>query len=384
MRILKVTQSYAPYLERGGPAVKIPAIARHLACRGHHVTILTAHYGKPLRTAIRSDDGIEVLYLAYCARFRALTVNPGVFAFCHARLREFDLVHCYGLYDILGPVVAWFARRAGIRYVVEPLGMTTPIGRSLWLKRLWGLFSGPGYLSGAAMLIATSEQERQELISSGFPPAQVVVRENGVDIEEFRNLAGLGSFRHSLGIEPEEPLILFLGRLIPRKGADLLVEAFAEACPGRGKLVLGGPEEIPGYAASLRRRVDALGLTERVIFTGALYGRRKVEALSDADLFVLPSQYENFANTAAEAIACGTPVIVSDRCGISPLIHGKAGLTVSCDKTRLADAMRELLNDHERYEALRAGCRDLAESLSWRPLIERMERYYGEVAGHAV
>src|SRR5262249_13953572 len=137
MRILKVTQSYHPYLDKGGLAAKVPALARHLARRGHKVTVVTTHYEDPLRTAVCMVEGVEGLYLRYVARYHDLTLNPGVIQFCRRRLHEFDLVHMYGLYDLLGPAVAHFCRRRDIPYVIEPMGMFRPIDRNLGLKRLW-------------------------------------------------------------------------------------------------------------------------------------------------------------------------------------------------------------------------------------------------------
>ena len=114
---------------------------------------------------------------------------------------------------------------------------------------------------------------------------------------------GRGGFRSKWGMSAEIPLILFLSRLIPRKGADLLIEAFAYACPDSGRLVIAGPEGEPGYRAQLEKCARDSGVVARVLFTGPLYGRKKVGFSQTADIFVLPSQYENFANVAAEAIA---------------------------------------------------------------------------------
>jgi len=376
MRLLKVTQVYHPYLDKGGPAVKVPALARHLAQRGHQVTVLTAHYADPSRTATCTVDGVEVLYLSYVARYHDLTLNPSTVRFCRQRLDEFDLVHIYGLYDLLGPVVASFCRRRGIPYVIEPMGMVQPIDRNLRLKRLWHATWGRRYLRNASCLIATSEQEHQELVAWGFPAAKVVIRANGLDLDQFQHLPPAGTFRRQWGIDSGEPLVLFLGRLIPRKGADLLIRAFAEACPQRGRLVLAGPEGEPGYLRFLQGEVRAAGLEGRVIFTGPLHGESKKAALADANVFALPSRYENFANAAAESIACGRPVIVTDRCGISRLVDQQAGLVIPYDRQALVEAILRLLEDRSFYEHCAATCREVAKQFSWQPLVERMESYY--------
>jgi len=119
MRILSVTQSYAPFYEFGGPPVKVEALANGLTERGHAVTVLTADWGfesrvvsgKNLGDAKRSAfgwtsevNGVHSVYLPTWLRYRAATWNPAIARFCQERLGDFDVVHIFGLYDLLGPV----------------------------------------------------------------------------------------------------------------------------------------------------------------------------------------------------------------------------------------------------------------------------------------
>ena len=180
MRLLHVTQSYYPFLDRGGPTVKVRALARGMASSGHAVTVLTADLG--LDSAMRKmtgavpgrwgfearEDGVEAIYLRTRARYRSLTWNPGVAAFCRERLDGYDLTHIYGLYDLVGPRVAGACRRIARPYIVEPMGMFLPIVRSIWIKRLYHDTLGGRLLRGASRVIATSEQERQEFLEGGI------------------------------------------------------------------------------------------------------------------------------------------------------------------------------------------------------------------------
>jgi glycosyltransferase involved in cell wall biosynthesis len=115
-----------------------------------------------------------------------------------------------------------------------------------------------------------------------------------------------------------------------------------------------------------------------VLFTGPLYGEVKKAALADAFVFALPSRYENFGNAAAEAIACGTPVIVSDRCGVAPLIDQRAGLVTSYDSGAVARTLKNLLGDAGLYQRLKAGCRQVADEISWDRLVRGMQHSYEE------
>jgi glycosyltransferase involved in cell wall biosynthesis len=388
VRILKVVQAYYPFQEKGGPVVKVRALARELVRRGHEVTVLTADLGlserngngmtaKRCRWGWRSEqDGVEAIYLSTLGHYRALTANPHMIGFCGASLRRFDLVHFYGLYDLLGPAVSHFCRRRRIPYVIEPMGMYRPIDRGLRLKRLWHGSIGKAFLRDAVRMIATSELEYDELYRDGIPFEKLVIRYNGIDVSSCTSLPRRGGFRAKWGVAPDEPLILFLSRLIPRKGADILIEAFAQACPETGKLVIAGPEGEPGYCAYLKRRARECGVDAQVFFTGPLYDEEKKAVLADADVFALPSRYENFANVAAEAIACDIPVIITDSCGIRSLVQDRAGLVIAPEKEALAEALRRLIGDKDLYARLKEGCRRVADQLSWDHLTEQMEGYY--------
>lgn len=378
-----MTQAFFPFQERGGPAVKVRAIARILRELGNEVTVLTADLGFATRENAmaklvgdsqgwRTDlDGVEVIYLRTRGRYRNLTLNPGVLGFCRSRLKEFDIVHIYGLYDTLGVVVGHYCHKFGIPYFLEPLGMTRSIDRGFLLKRIWrGL--ARNYLDRATKWIATSALEVGDLRSAGIPQEKVLLRFNGIDREDFAKLPTFGTFQKRVGISAEDRLILFLGRLIPRKGADLLIEALPQMGDDNLKLVIAGPEGESGYLATLRNRARILGIERRVLFPGPLYDEFQKEAYVDATVFALPSRYENFGNTAAEAIACGTPVVVTDRCGIAPLVDGRAGMVTTYDSRAIALTLKGLFNNPTLYQNLKAGCRQVAEELSWDGLVRGM------------
>jgi glycosyltransferase involved in cell wall biosynthesis len=393
MRILKVTQAYFPFNERGGPAVKVRSIARALREQGNEVVVLTADLGfgpneiaaaKVVadREGWRTDlDGVEVIYFKTRFHYRNLTVNPGILRFCQHRLIDFDIVHIYGLYDTLGPAVGRYCRKFNVPYFVEPLGMTRPIDRGFLLKKLWWkLFHN--FLPGASQVVATSEMEKAELLADGYAPDRVLLRYNGIEREEFRQLPPPGAFRKKAGIGEDERFVLFLGRIIPRKGADLLIDALPLIGSDKMKLVLAGPEGESGYLADLRTKAREMGVEQRVLFAGPLYGEDKKSALVDAWVFALPSRYENFGNAAAEAIACGTPAIVSDRCGIAPLVNQRAGLVTSYDPAALARSLRELSGNAALYHRLKAGCREVADEISWEHLVGGMQDSYEYARDH--
>jgi glycosyltransferase involved in cell wall biosynthesis len=388
VRILNVAQTYYPYLAEGGRPAKVRILSRKLADRGHEVTVLTANLGEddwsrnaepPEKTTMGlrlNEDGVVAIYLRTWLRYRTLTINPGLLRFCRASLKGFDLVHFYGLYDLLGPAVSYFCRRQEIPYVIEPMGMYRPIDRNIQMKRMWHRSVGDAFWRNAHKFIATSELEQQELVEEGIPLQKIVIRYNGIDASVFSGGSTPKTFRAKWGIPAGEHMILFLSRLIPRKGADILIEAFAEACPESGHLVIAGPEGEPGYRAYLEKRARDSGAASRIILTGPLYEEEKKAAFTEADLFVLPSRYENFANVAAEAMACGVPVIITPYCGIRSLVDGRAGLVVPPEKQPLAAALYQMVHDTALRHRLKEGCRAVTNQLSWDHLAEQMETCY--------
>ncbi len=399
MRILNVTQSYDPFFEFGGPPVKVKALAEGLAGRGHAVTVLTADWGVDKRLRERPGEGeakpspfgrkrethgVTTIYLPNWGHYRAMSWNPALPRYLRARLKDFDVVHIFGLYDLLGATAAARCRAEKIPYVVEPIGMFVPMVRSILLKKVYHKLLGTAMLCGASAIVATSDQEQRELEAGGIPPKQIVLRWNGVEAPTA--LPERELFRKRVGIPGQAKVILFLGRLSAKKSPDLLLQAFGELCKRQGELgrswhlVFVGPDEA-GMRARLESMAAQLGLGSRVHLIEAIHGREKWEAYVDADIFVLPSQNENFGNTAAESVAAGTPAIVTDRCGIAPLLEGVAGLVVGHDRGGLSEALEMLLLNETLYEKLREGCSKITKSLGWEQPIAAMELLYNTVAG---
>jgi glycosyltransferase involved in cell wall biosynthesis len=393
MRILNVTQTYFPFMEFGGPPVKVRSLSQQLVKLGHQVTVLTANWGLPSnplaaggraeRTAVGwrlEESGIETIYLPNWLHYRALSWNPGIARFCRAQLWRFDVAHIFGLYDFLGPATAAACRHRGIPYVVEPMGMFVPIVRNFLPKRMYHLALGQSMLRGSRTIVGTSPQEVAELASSGLPTEKIVVRRNGVEVPD--SLPERGRFRVAAGIPADAKVILYLGRLSEKKSPDVLLQAFALLCNKKGeaelRLVFAGPDE-GGMKQRLERMAGNLGVSAHVQILGAVFNEDKWSAYRDADVFVLPSQNENFGNTAGEAVAARTPVVVTDKCGIAPLLADVAGLVVKHDAGAIAQAVARVLYEPGLHARLSAGCKRAAAKLNWDEPAEQMESLYEQL-----
>jgi glycosyltransferase involved in cell wall biosynthesis len=344
--------------------------------------------GKTLGNAKRSAfgwtnelNGVRSHYLPTWFRYRAATWNPATIRYCRAHLADFDVVHIFGLYDLLGPAVASECRKQKIPYLIEPIGMFVPIIRNIFLKRVYHARWGKEMLGGAAALIATAEQEVEELAAGGIPRTKIVLRRNGVVAP--RQLPERGGFRSEHGIPAEALLILFLGRLSAKKSPDLLLASFTQLPENIGGkpvwLAFAGPDQS-GMQGRLQELARAKKVDSRVVFSGPVFGDMKWTAYRDADVFVLPSQNENFGNTAAEAAACGTPVVITENCGVAPLLGGMAALVVAHETTAVAQAVKEILSNLELRMRLSEGGRAAAGRLGWDEPVYAMEQIYAELA----
>lgn len=387
MKILVVIPVFYPAHDYGGPIPVALNFARHLVSRGHEVTVWTTNLvtskGSKLseRTEVRDVEGIRVVYMNSVARYRWTGVAPDLFGYARRELEDFDVVHVYGYREFTTVAAAALARRAGKPYVLQALGSIPRMTRSRGKKWLFDALFGRAILKGAAALIAKTPDDRGPYLSAGLPPEKVSLIPNGISPLDPSERPAAGAFRGRYGIGKDDTLFLFVGRIHPVKGVNLLVQAFANL-GGDARLAIVGPDE--GYRRDLEKYAAREGLEGRVVFTGPLYDAEKWMAYRDADVYVLPSVRENFGMTVLEAMASDTPVIVTEGCGIAPWIQDVAGLVTPFDKTELARVMERLQGDHGlRKELAEGGRRLVEERFSWEPLIEDLENLYKEVVSGA-
>lgn len=389
MRILYATPFYVPELKFGGPPQKIHSLARGVNAAGHDVRVLTFDHAARTSAETNRIDGVAVQYLPW--RGHGLRQFPTRRDMIASEARQADVVHCYGLYTALTPLAARAASRAASRAAVsivqEPLGMYPPRARKQPVKRLYNALFSRRMLNSAAAVIAASAGEAADL-RAFVPHANVVLRRNGIDVGAFTDLPSAEHLRRRWDIAAGEQVVLFVGRLSPIKNLEQLVAAFrrlkipsssSKVEGARARLVLVGPAE-PEYEKRLRALVDVEGISERVLFAGPLYEDGQKAALALADLFVLPSLNESFGNAAAEAVAAGVPVLLTDTCGIAPMIHGRAGMAVPLGLDSLADGLQKML-DPDFRSAMTARRDEVKRELSWdEPIAQTIALYEQIVA----
>jgi glycosyltransferase involved in cell wall biosynthesis len=380
LRILFVAPAYWPSSAFGGPIVVMRELARGLVGRGHRVEVVTTSLlelgAQPARRGRRDTvDGADVHYLATPLRYRWMGITPSVRRELDSLGRP-DVVHVFGFRDFVGTLAAAWARRRGVPYVFEGLGMVRPKLRKVALKRALDSTVYRGVLGGAAVLVAASRLEAAEYRDAGADKSRIVVRPNGFP-DPTERPPRPGRLRTLLGLGRDEPVVLSVGRIARGKGLDLLLRA-ARDLPPEAHVAIVGPDDRHGMAEELSGLRDAWKLTGRVHLVGSLAGPLD-DVYADADVFVLASAHENFGLVVAEAAAAGTASVVSDRCGIADLVSERAALVVGYDAIELREAVARLLAEPALREKLGAGGRAVAGECAWPRVVEQQEAIYRRV-----
>ena len=384
MRILLVSSTFPPRKFGGITAVSYN-LARSLIKRGHDVTVYTTDIIDrrariPDTKGVKQLDGIKVYYFKNVSNWLAskrFYLPVGLTRMARKELSNFGIIHLHDFRSLLALIVHHYAKKHGIPYVLQAHGSVATLFQKGWLKRIFDVLWGHRILKDASKVIALTEAEREQYKSMGVSEDKIEIVPNGIDLSEFDSLPQRGEFRRKYGLNDNQRIILYLARINKIKGPDLLAKSFAELSKevDNVKLVFVGPDG--GYLPSLKKLVGELKISDKVLFTGPLYGEKKLEAYVDADVYVLPSVYETFPVSVLEACTCGTPVIVTDRCGIADVIDGQVGLVVTYDKNQLQDALQRVLSDDQMRQRFGNGGKSLVrEKSNWSKITELMESVY--------
>src|SRR5437763_4825188 len=239
----------------------------------------------------------------------------------------------------------------------------------------------------ADLMIAATDDERRQLVTLyGAQEDRIEVVPPGVDHRVFVP-GDRAAARSTLGVDPDERVLLYVGRIQPLKGADLAVRALAELDDDVSLLVVGGPSGTTGPAqvVALRKLVADLGLERRVRFVPPQPHDQLVSYYQAADVCLVPSRTESFGLVALEAAACGTPVVAADVGGLRTIVdEGRTGFLVEGrDPDAFAARVRRLLDDDVTARRMAAAAADRAARLTWSTSAARLRRLYGDLATRA-
>ncbi len=382
IKVLHVVSSLDP--RSGGPveALRGLALAQHSV--GLHVSVVaTWKRGDDLQLAeLLRAAGIGVRLVGPCWGSSRLSFPLSHVA--REEVRGAFLVHIHALWEEIQHQAARSARVLGRPYIMRTCGMLDPwsLRQGRWKKSLYLWWRLRGHLQNASALHFTTKLE-QELTTPLKLTAPAIIEPNGIDGAEYENLPPRGPFRERHGIPKSARVALFLGRLHPKKGLEILLPAFAKAALDHDYyLIVAGPHEVH-YRAKLESTVEALGLKARVLFIGQVLGAEKIAAFANADLFVLPSHQESFGIAVIEALAAGLPVLISDQVNLhTEISQAKVGGVLPLDVDVWARELGRWLGDESlgRETGLRGRAFVLSRFL-WPQIAQRWSEHYRQLVG---
>jgi glycosyltransferase involved in cell wall biosynthesis len=375
----------------------VKGLSSALASQGVEVTVLTTDSNgdvgqPPLDVPLDKpveQDGYQVRYFR-CSPFRRYKFSIDLLRWLSQHAKEFDLAHIHALFSPVSTAAATVARNKKLPYILRPLGTLDPadLRKKRRFKQIYAaLLEGPN-LAGAAGIHFTSKQEAKIserfgtntpdlVIPLGVQPALVRGEKEG-------GMTAKGMARMKWGIPDDQPLVLFMSRIDPKKGLNLLIPALERLLAEIVNfhfVLAGASPQSPDYEKQIIEQVKASPLWSRTTITGFVTGELKTALLQDADLFVLPSYYENFGIAVAEAMVAGTPVVISDQVHIwEEVKDAEAGWVSPCEVDALTECLREALDSAGERQRRGANAQDYAlKNYSWDAIALAMIQAYQRI-----
>lgn len=384
MNLLHITPYYAPAYAFGGVVRAVEGMAIALAKRGHTVTVLTTdalsqteRYAGAMNTVENGVRVVRVRNLSVWLRGRANLSTPLSISHAASELITWaDVIHCHEFRTAENLLVTPTAARRRKPLVLSPHGtLATSTGRGS-LKGWWDRLLSPAvarrFHTVIGLTTAELDDARALWVQLGAH-AEFAIVPNGVDPEAFAHLKGGDAFRAKWGIGEREQVCLFLGRLHPRKGVDVLIAAFKAANMPNSRLIIAGPDE--GMLSAITPMLD-----ERIIVTGYLDNDERLEAMAAADVFALPATGEGLSMAVLEAMAAELPVIISPGCNLPEVKTYGAGRIVEPQVEPLAEALHDMLANEEQRSDMGQQARQLVlEHFSWSKVAGQLEDVYQQM-----
>lgn len=386
MKVLSFVEGANPH--KGGLGlVGVPMIAKSLADRGHEEVLVIGGRINPGResfvqpdvdSASKQRSGLGRFGIVTFVAWERWAFAPAILWRLRRYAREADFITLHSLYSF--PVLAGYllARLYRKPYGLWPHGVLLPAQRriSVGKKKIYDWLIARRIISQASALFFAARGEREEAYKLGLTPPSVVIP-HGFDAREFERLPPRGQFRVKYLDGHEGPLLLYLSRLNAKKGLDLLVKAFAlviNQMPNT-RLAIVGSGDPPGFESEVKGWLREHSVENRTVMPGLLVGQERLQAFADADVFVFPSEAENFGFAMFEAMASCIPVVVSDTLDYSGEVQRyEAGLVMERKPQAFASAIVRLLNDRYLRKRMGENGLQLVRAYSWENCGERIER----------
>jgi glycosyltransferase involved in cell wall biosynthesis len=350
--------------EAAGPSYSVPRLCEALISNGVDVRLAVLN----CVNRVINLPYLKVFHLGLGPRKLGVSTKMKKWLKQEVTLRHVDIIHNHSLWMMPNVYAGSVVKNSQCRLVVSPRGTLSEYAlklNALQKKIFWRIFQGPA-LANASCFHATAECEYEDIRRVGFKQPVCIIP-NGIDLPSFEK-------KH----QGNRKQVLFLGRIHPKKGVDILLRSWqmVESRFPDWDLHIVGPDN-GGYLDEMQLLAKKLQLN-RTIFTGPLFGENKLNAYRSANLFVLPTHSENFGMTVAEALAAGTPAIVSKGAPWEGLRENGAGWWIDVGEEALVTCFEEALSTpHEQLAQMgEAGYEWMKRDFSWQRIGEQFKITY--------
>lgn len=388
MRILQIIPSIS--LVYGGPSQMVLGLSAALASQGIDVTIITTDsngdigqlpLNVPLNQPIEKN-GYQIIYFR-CSPFRRYKFSLSLLQWLNQNASQFDLAHIHALFSPVTTLAATIARGHNLPYIIRPCGMLDPadLQKKKQLKQIYGTVLERPNLAGAAAIHFTSKQEAKISERFGLDCTGKIPVPRDLVIPLGVTTAG---FLTQQLPQSEVPIILFMSRIEPKKGLDLLIpalESILESGIEFHFILAGSNPQDADYETQIKLQIQNSNLAKHTTITGFVSGDLKIELLTKADLFVLPSYYENFGIAVAEAMAAGKPVVISDRIHIwEDIQQAEAGWVGPLEVSAIASLIKLALLDPDERKRRGLNAKAYAEKYyNWDAIAQQTIDAYQQI-----
>jgi len=384
MKILMVVPAIGDVY--GGPSKCVVEIAQALANLGIEVDLVTTNangsekLNVPLNTWI-SGSNYRVQYFSFWG-LQDYKISISLTQWLFQNIKDYELVHTNAIFSFPVLPAYWACQKYNVPYLVTPHGMLEPWALSYKARKkqlYYSLLEKPALQQASAIqMLASTEAERVKPLNLKAP---IVVIPNGIHHQDFETLPSPELFYKQFPETREKTLVLFLARIDPKKGLDLLAKAFTkvQAQFPNAHLVIAGPDNI-GYLAKVKELFTEAGCLDMVTFTGMLTGSVKYAALNAASAFVAPSYSEGFSMSVLEAMASGLPCVITTGCNFPEAGTANAAYVVNIDAEEIADALIKCLKDPDQSKAIGDRARQLIlKEYTWDQVASKLVQVYESI-----